>query len=123
MTHLDAQPSEPHPGEPHPRELLPGKPWPGEPPPAEPWPSGPLAAGPFPAGPLPGGLTLAAARFFAARMAGSWVPAYLAGRGVGVDEGKWDPYFLSIASRMATAFAPKSSIAARSPSFQTNPTG
>ena len=83
MTHLDAQPSEPHPGEPHPRELLPGKPWPGEPPPAEPWPSGPLAAGPFPAGPLPGGLTLAAARFFAARMAGSWVPAYLAGRGFG----------------------------------------
>ena len=31
----------------------------------------------------PGGLTLAAARFFAARMAGSWVPAYLAGRGFG----------------------------------------
>jgi DNA primase len=58
MTQLDAQPSEPHPGKP-----WPGKPWPGE--------------------PVPGGLTLAAARFFAARLAGSWVPAYLTGRGFG----------------------------------------
>src|SRR6266513_4012437 len=31
----------------------------------------------------PGGLTLDAARFFAARLAASWVPAYLAGRGFG----------------------------------------
>jgi len=38
---------------------------------------------PRPGEPLPGGLTLAAARFFAARLAGSWVPAYLAGRGFG----------------------------------------
>ena len=49
-------------------EAQPGKPRPGEPPASEP-----------PAG----GLTLAAARFFAARLAGSWVPAYLAGRGFG----------------------------------------
>src|SRR4029077_12539606 len=73
MTHLDAQPSERHPGEP-----LPGTRWPREPPPGEPWPGEP-----WPGGPLPCGLTLAAARFFAARMAGSWVPAYLAGRGFG----------------------------------------
>jgi len=53
MTQLQAQPGEPWPGEP----------WPGE--------------------PQPGGLTLAAARFFAARLAASWVPAYLAGRGFG----------------------------------------
>ena len=53
MTQLEAQPAEPHPGEPQLGE------------------------------PLPGGLTLAAARFFAARLAGSWVPAYLAGRGFG----------------------------------------
>ena len=33
--------------------------------------------------PQPGGLTLAAARFFAARLAASWVPGYLAGRGFG----------------------------------------
>ena len=33
--------------------------------------------------PQPGGLTLAAARFFAARLAASWVPRYLAGRGFG----------------------------------------
>src|SRR2546429_5806562 len=31
----------------------------------------------------PGGLTLDAARFFAARLTASWVPAYLAGRGFG----------------------------------------
>jgi DNA primase len=68
MTQLEAQPSEPRPG----------KPWPGEP-----LPGGPLPGGPLPAGPLPGELTLAAARFFAARLAGSWVPAYLAGRGFG----------------------------------------
>ena len=49
-------------------EAQPGKPRPGEPPASEP-----------PAG----GLTLAAARFFATRLAGSWVPAYLAGRGFG----------------------------------------
>jgi DNA primase len=36
-----------------------------------------------PGEPQPGGLTLAAARFFAARLAASWVPAYLAGRGFG----------------------------------------
>src|SRR6478609_2510856 len=70
MTHLDAQLAEPHPREPQPR---PGQPRPGEPRPGE----------PLPGEPLPGGLTLAAARFFAARMAGSWVPAYLAGRGFG----------------------------------------
>jgi DNA primase len=33
--------------------------------------------------PEPGGLTLAAARFFAAGLAASWVPGYLAGRGFG----------------------------------------
>jgi DNA primase len=33
--------------------------------------------------PQPGGLTLAAARFFAARLDASWVPGYLAGRGFG----------------------------------------
>ena len=38
---------------------------------------------PRPANPEPGGLTLAAARFFAARLAASWVPGYLAGRGFG----------------------------------------
>jgi DNA primase len=38
---------------------------------------------PRPGEPQPGGLTLAAARFFAARLAASWVPAYLAGRGFG----------------------------------------
>jgi DNA primase len=53
MTQLKAQPGKPRPGDP-----LPGE-------------------------PLAGGLTLAAARFFAARLAGSWVPAYLAGRGFG----------------------------------------
>lgn len=36
-----------------------------------------------PGEPEPGGLTLAAARFFAARLAASWVPGYLAGRGFG----------------------------------------
>ena len=36
-----------------------------------------------PGEPQPGGLTLAAARFFAARLAASWVPRYLAGRGFG----------------------------------------
>src|SRR5690349_19315836 len=36
-----------------------------------------------PGEPRPGGLTLDAARFFAARLAASWVPAYLAGRGFG----------------------------------------
>ena len=45
-----------------------GEPQPGEPQPGE---------------PQPGGLTLAAARFFAARLAASWVPGYLAGRGFG----------------------------------------
>src|SRR5690242_9266159 len=41
-------------------------------------------AGQPPSGePEPGGLTLAAARFFAARLASSWVPGYLAGRGFG----------------------------------------
>src|SRR5690242_20420276 len=41
-------------------------------------------AGQPPSGePEPGGLTLAAARFFAARLAASWVPGYLAGRGFG----------------------------------------
>jgi DNA primase len=78
MTQLEAQPSEPRPGEPRPGEPRPGEPWPGEP-----LPGGPLPGGPLPGGPLPGGLTLAAARFFAARLAGSWVPAYLAGRGFG----------------------------------------
>jgi DNA primase len=68
MTQLKAQPSEPHPGQP-----LPGEPRPGE----------PLPGRPLPGEPIPGGLTLAAARFFAARLAGSWVPAYLAGRGFG----------------------------------------
>src|SRR5690349_22252365 len=53
MAQLQAQAGEPQPGE---RE-------PGE--------------------PQPGGLTLAAARFFAARLAASWVPGYLAGRGFG----------------------------------------
>jgi len=38
---------------------------------------------PWPGEPQPGGLTLAAARFFAARLAASWVPGYLAGRGFG----------------------------------------
>jgi DNA primase len=38
---------------------------------------------PWPGEPWPGGLTLAAARFFAARLAASWVPGYLAGRGFG----------------------------------------
>ena len=45
-----------------------GEPQPGEPEPGE---------------PQPGGLTLAAARFFAARLPASWVPGYLAGRGFG----------------------------------------
>ena len=36
-----------------------------------------------PGGSWTGGLTLAAARFFAARLAASWVPGYLAGRGFG----------------------------------------
>jgi DNA primase len=53
MAQLQAQAGEPQPGE---RE-------PGE--------------------PQPGGLTLAAARFFASRLAASWVPGYLAGRGFG----------------------------------------
>ncbi len=53
MTQLQADQGEPQPGEPHPGE------------------------------PQPGGLTLAAARFFAARLAASWVPGYLAGRGFG----------------------------------------
>src|SRR4029077_15517396 len=39
--------------------------------------------GPQPDEPQPGGLTLDAARFFAARLDASWVPAYLAGRGFG----------------------------------------
>ena len=38
---------------------------------------------PHPGEPQPGGVTLAAARFFAARLAASWVPGYLAGRGFG----------------------------------------
>jgi len=38
---------------------------------------------PQPGEPQPGDLTLAAARFFAARLTASWVPAYLAGRGFG----------------------------------------
>src|SRR5215470_12581096 len=38
---------------------------------------------PGPGEPQPGGLTLAAARFFAARLAANWVPGYLAGRGFG----------------------------------------
>ena len=63
MTQLKAQPSEPRPG--------------------KPWPGGPLPGGPIQGEPIPGGLTLAAARFFAARLAASWVPAYLAGRGFG----------------------------------------
>src|SRR6516165_11147865 len=36
---------------------------------------------PHPGEPQPGGVTLAAARFFATRLAASWVPGYLAGRG------------------------------------------
>jgi DNA primase len=43
----------------------------------------PQLSEPEPGEPQPGGLTLAAARFFAARLAASWVPAYLAGRGFG----------------------------------------
>jgi DNA primase len=68
MTQLKAQPG----------QLQPGQPQPGQPQPGQPRPGGPPASEP-----LPGGLTLAAARFFAARLAGSWVPAYLAGRGFG----------------------------------------
>ena len=63
MTQLKAQPGKPRPGDPLPGELQRADPPPGD--------------------PLAGGLTLAAARFFAARLAGSWVPAYLAGRGFG----------------------------------------
>jgi DNA primase len=43
----------------------------------------PQPGAPQPGEPQPGGLTLAAARFFAARLAASWVPGYLAGRGFG----------------------------------------
>src|SRR5437764_5812430 len=68
MTQLKAQPSEPHPGAPLPGQPLPAGSRPGEPILGE---------------PIPGGLTLAAARFFATRLVGSWVPAYLAGRGFG----------------------------------------
>src|SRR5436309_4038633 len=68
MTQLKAQPSEPHPGVP-----LPG----------QPRSAGSLPGEPVLGGPIPGGLTLAAARFFAARLVGSWVSAYLAGRGFG----------------------------------------
>jgi DNA primase len=63
MTQLEAQAGERQPGKAHPGEPRPGEPRPGE--------------------PRPGGLTLDAARFFAARLAASWVPAYLAGRGFG----------------------------------------
>jgi DNA primase len=55
-------------GELLPRQRQPGEPLSGEAPPGQ---------------PRPGELTLAAARFFAARLAASWVPAYLAGRGFG----------------------------------------
>jgi len=63
MTQLKAQAGERQPGKGRPGEPQPGEPQPGE--------------------PRPGGLTLDAARFFAARLAASWVPAYLAGRGFG----------------------------------------
>src|SRR5256885_11028566 len=53
MTQLEAQAGERQPGKARPTELQPGD------------------------------LTLAAARFFAARLTASWVPAYLAGRGFG----------------------------------------
>jgi len=58
MVQLQARAGEPQPGEPQPGEQESGE-------------------------PQPGGLTLAAARFFAARLAASWVPGYLAGRGFG----------------------------------------
>src|SRR5881394_1106919 len=63
MTQLETQAGERQPG-----KARPGEPQPGE---------------PRPGGPRPGGLTLDAARFFAARLSASWVPAYLAGRGFG----------------------------------------
>src|SRR5204862_6051198 len=78
MPQLEPQPSELPPGQPFPGQPLPGRPLRGGP-----LPGGPLPGGPLPGGPLSGGLTLAAARFFAARLACSWVPAYLAGRGFG----------------------------------------
>ena len=59
-------------------ERQPGKACPVEPQPVEPRP-----VEPRPVEPQPGGLTLDAARFFAARLSASWVPAYLAGRGFG----------------------------------------
>ena len=55
----------------------------GEPRSGEPQSGEPQSGEPQLGEPQPGGLTLAAARFFAARMAGSWVPGYLAGRGFG----------------------------------------
>src|ERR1700755_2504546 len=58
MTQLEAQVGKPPPG-----QAQPGEPRAGE--------------------PQPGGLPLPAPRFFAARLAASWVPAYLAGRGFG----------------------------------------
>src|SRR5690349_23252024 len=68
MTQLETQAGERQPGKACPVEPQPVEPRPGEPRPGE---------------PRPGGLTLDAARFFAARLAASWVPAYLAGRGFG----------------------------------------
>jgi DNA primase len=63
MAQLQARAGELRPGQLEPGQLEPGQPEPGE--------------------PQPGGLTLAAARFFASRLAASWVPGYLAGRGFG----------------------------------------
>src|SRR5258707_3754587 len=63
MTQLEAQPGEPQPGDAQPGDAQPGDAQPGV--------------------PRPGGLTLDAARFCAACLAASWVPAYLAGRGFG----------------------------------------
>jgi hypothetical protein len=52
-------------------------------------------------------------------VAGHRLWCYLAGLGVGVDEG-YDPYFLSIASRMAAGFPPELNrvIASRATSMQ-----
>jgi DNA primase len=68
MTQLEAQAGDRQPGQAQPGEPRPGEPRAGEPRAGE---------------PRAGGLTLDAARFFAARLAASWVPAYLAGRGFG----------------------------------------
>src|SRR4029077_16716298 len=78
MTQLEASGGERQPG-----QARPGEPQHSEPQHSEPQPGEPQPGEPQPGEPQPGGLTLDAARFFAARLAASWVPGYLTGRGFG----------------------------------------